>query len=95
MTAAADVVAVYLLVDDTLEASGERTTALRMPAWPTRAVLPDSQLREDRDREVAFRWPYVRIRFTNGQAVYRVETREQGVWVGTLVEGTLWGPSPP
>ena len=65
------------------------TVFLSLPTWPDVTEIPDSIVRLSDPSRIALRYPFLTINLDNGHAVYRVETCDRGVWIGTLVESQV------
>lgn len=55
--------------------------------WPPVMEFSDELVRSGAEGRLVLRHPWLTIRLDNAHAVYRVDTCEQGVWTGALVEG--------
>lgn len=55
--------------------------------WPAVARMCDDFVLRSNEACVRVRYPFMSVRFSNARAVYRVETRDLGMWNAVLVEG--------
>lgn len=52
--------------------------------WPATLLIADDLIQVC--GWMTFRWPFLVIRVTDGHAIYQVESLDQGIWTGTLLE---------